>query len=163
VRFGVTLDFSEQTKRALDKWIFRYGGFLYVHESEPSSFLTHNPGWNGARVGLNVIFDLAVFLGEFAISVDPGLRWEMFTDASIGMRNQNYRKPIIGGLRRRINMMRDVHQICRALRDASYMWQRPKMSVSRRKLCAEFASRTLMKVHRLARGDIAGARRALTD
>jgi hypothetical protein len=163
-RFGVAVDSSEQTKRALDMWIFRYGGFLYVHESG-SSFLTHNPRWNGARAGLNVIFDLAVFLGEFAIGADPGLRWEMFTDMPSDKRKhaRNYRKPIICGLRGRIDMMRDVHQICRTLRENSYMWQKPGILVGRRKLCAEFASRTLMKAHRLARGDLAGARRALTD
>jgi hypothetical protein len=73
---GVPLDFTDQTKAAPDKWLATHAAFLYVSETG-SSFLTHNPEWVGARSSLNVIFDLAIFLGDFAIKENPVLRWQM--------------------------------------------------------------------------------------
>ena len=46
---GISLEFTEQTKEALDKWLATYAAFLYVSE-DGCSFLTHNPGWAGVRL-----------------------------------------------------------------------------------------------------------------
>jgi hypothetical protein len=74
--FGVALEFAKQTKDALDDWLATYAAFLYVSEVG-CSFLTHSPEWTGVLLGLNVILDLGIFLGEFAIKENPALRWDM--------------------------------------------------------------------------------------
>jgi hypothetical protein len=164
--FGVSLAFSDGAKTALDAWISRYGAFLYVDETG-SSFLTRNPVWRGPRTGLNVIFDLATFLGEFAILESQNLRWEMHTDVPEGFRNsdETYQKPVITGVpgnpRYGFYIMDDVHRICHALLEASYMWQKPRFAVLPKTLHAQFASRTLRKMYFTARGDVAGANDAL--
>lgn len=167
--FGVPLAFSDETKTALDAWIARYGAFLYVREFG-SSFLTRNPPWRGPRAGLNVIFDLATFLGEFAIHDSENLDWEMYTDVPEGLRRQdeNYQKPVIAGFphnpRWRSYIIEDVHTICRALQEASFMWAKPVLHVGSGTLMhTQFASRSLRSLQCLARGDTDGANRAVTE
>lgn len=77
--FGVSLEFSDTAKSSLDKWLAKYGAFLYVRE-RGSSYLTYVPHWEGSRAGLNVIQDLAIFLGDFACEESVGLHWQMYTD-----------------------------------------------------------------------------------
>jgi len=164
--FGVHLAFSESTETALDMWISRYGASLYVAESG-SSFLTRNPAWRGPRAGLNVIFDLALFLGEFAIRESENLRWEMHTDVPEGLRgtDESYQKPCISGIpgnpRYHFYLLEDVHRICNALQEASYVWQEPRVQVVPKTLYVQFASRTLRKIYLMAHGDVAGANDAL--
>src|SRR5262249_7647533 len=122
-----------------------------------SSFETYSPPWRDVRAGWNVIFDLAIFLGEFAIKENPALRWELRTEGSGGRR----RKPIIAGFPQRpewrLDLMTRVNQICQASREASFAWRKPLMTISPRKLYTRFASMTLRRVHLEARGDYEAA------
>jgi hypothetical protein len=164
--FGVALAFSDSAKTALDGWVSRYGAFLYVAE-RGSSFLTRNPAWRGPRAGLNAIFDLALFLGEFAIRESENLRWEMQTDVPEGLRgtHESYQRPCIAGIpgnpRYRFYIMDDVYRICHGLQEASYLWRKPRFQVLPKTLYAQFASRTLRNMYLMARGDVAGANDAL--
>ena len=167
--FGVSLAFSNDAKSALDAWIARYGAFLYVREFG-SSYLTRNPLWRGPRAGFNVIFDLATFLGEFAIHESENLRWEMQTDVPTGPRRQDesYQKPALAGFphnpRWRSYIIEEVHTICHAHQEASFMWVKPFIHVGSGALMyTQFASRTLRKLRHLARGDAEGANRAATE
>lgn len=145
-QFEIVLEFSDATKDALDRWIAQYGAFLYIAETG-SSFVTYTPPWRDIRAGWNVIFDLAIFLGEFAIKENPTLHWEMCTD----------RKPVIAGFperpRWRLDLMTRVHDICHALCETSFANCKPRMTISPRKLYTNFASMTLLKVHMEAQGD----------
>jgi hypothetical protein len=167
--FGVPLAFSDETKTALDAWIARYAGFLYVRESG-SSFLTRNPPWRGSRAGLNVVFDLAILLGEFAIHESDNLQWEMYTDVPTGLRKQSesYQRPVIAGFpdreRWRSYVMDEVYSICHALQERCYLWAKPHFHFgSGTLLYTQFASRKLRYLHCMARGDADGANRALND
>jgi len=161
-RFGVLLDSTEPSKIALDCWLAKYGAFLTVRE-KGSSYLTRRPAWIGPRQGLNVIHDLAVFLGEFAIKESSNLYWEMYVDVPEGLRkeSEDFQKPVIGGLphnsRWRFYPHNDLHRICHALREGSYLWKRPMMSVSPRALYSSYFSLMLRKMRLLARGDVEGA------
>jgi hypothetical protein len=159
--FGVSLEFSDAAKSSLDKWLAKYGGFLYVRE-HGSSYLTYVPHWEGARSGLNVIQDLAIFLGDFACKESVGLYWEMYTDVPTGLQRQQeiFQKPVIAGFtsnpRWRFFPLTDVFRICNALRERSYMWRRPRMSMSPESLYTRFVSETLARVRQQARGNGAG-------
>jgi hypothetical protein len=161
-RFDIALEFSDATKHALDRWIAKYGAFLYVEENG-SSFVTYTPPWRDVRAGWNVIFDLAIFLGEFVIKENPALHWEMYRDVPSGLRKENdrYRKPIIAGFPERpqwrLDLMTEVHRICHALRETSFAFRAPLMTISPRKLYTNFASMTLLKVHLEAQGNYEAA------
>jgi hypothetical protein len=120
----------------------------------------------GLRLGLNVIHDLAVFLGDFAIHENPNLRWELYTDVPTGLRSRTaqFQKPIIAGFPHNpswlYDPLTDVHRICHALRETTYLWKKPMVSMSPRSLYTNFASSTLRKTHLLANGDFAGANRS---
>ena len=167
-QFGVSLDFSEVTKSLLDAWLASYGAFLYVSENR-SSYHSRLPAWEGARLGLNVIHDLAGFLGDFAIQESPGLHWEMYTDVPTGLQTEDdtFQNPVIAGFpnnpRSRFDPLTDVHRICHALRHRTYMWQEPMFRVSPQSLYTHFVSKTLSSIYLRARGDEAGANRVMTD
>jgi hypothetical protein len=156
--FGVPLEFSDSAKSSLDKWLAKYGAFLWVKE-RGSSYLTHRPGWDGLRAGLNVIHDVAVFLGEFAIRETPGLHWEMYIDVPTGLQRQQeaFQKPAIAGFsgnpRWRFFPHDRVHMICHALRERTYMGRKPRMSVQPEALYTRFVSETLVKTGEEARRD----------
>jgi hypothetical protein len=151
--FGVSLDFSDAAKPALDGWIAKYGAFLWVHE-RGSSYLTYLPRWEGLRSGLNVIHDLAIFLGEFAIRENAGLHWEMYTDVPTGLqrRQEVFQKPVVAGFagnpRWRFFPLTEVERMCHALRERTYMWRKPGMSMSPETLYTRFVSETLARVRR---------------
>jgi hypothetical protein len=167
-QFGVSLDFSEVTKSLLDAWLASYGAFLYVSENR-SSYHSRLPAWEGARLGLNVIHDLAGFLGDFAIQESPGLHWEMYTDVPTGLQTEDdtFQNPVIAGFpnnpRSRFDPLTDVHRICHALRHRTYMWQEPMFRMSPQSLYTHFVSKTLSRTYLQARGDEAGANRVMTD
>jgi Ferredoxin-like domain in Api92-like protein len=160
--FSVPLDFGENCKRALDAWIAKYGAFLFVRETG-SSFLTRNPPWTGLRLGLNVIHDLAIFMGEFAIKESPNLFWCMHLDVPTGLQrsHESFQRPAIGGFqgnpRWHFYPHDRVHSTCHALRQMTYLWKKPLFQIRPRSLNAHFVSMTLRQTYFLARGDIAGA------
>jgi hypothetical protein len=166
--FGVLLEFSESSKASLDAWLAKFGAFLYVRE-KGSSYDSRCPAWEGPRLGLNVIHDLAAFLGDFAIKESPKLSWEMYTDVPSGLRTrtEHFQKPAIDGFpynpRWRFFPLIDVDRTCRALREQTYMWRRPMMQMSPESLYTKFVSKTLARTYLLARGDADGANRVMMD
>lgn len=63
---------------ALEKWISDFGGGLINNRSDTMTiFSDYNPPWVGEYRGYNVIFDIAIFLGEYLISKRPILFWEI--------------------------------------------------------------------------------------
>jgi hypothetical protein len=158
-RFGVSLDFSDAAKSSLDRWLAQYGAFLWVAE-RGSSYLTYLPRWEGARVGLNVIHDLAVLLGDFVIRENAGLHWEMYTDVPTGLQRQQeaFQKPAIAGFpgnqRWRVFPLTEMERICNALRERTYMWQKPRMSVSPESLYTRFFSETLARIRQQANENV---------
>jgi hypothetical protein len=85
------------------------------------------------RLGQNVIFDLATFIGEVVIEKNRGFNWEVYRDVPSGLRKGN---PFYQGLaircpnlkaRWRIWPFDRLHEVCQALRERSFMWQKPTM------------------------------------
>jgi hypothetical protein len=156
--FGVQLEFTDNAKTRLDSWLARYGAFLYVSETG-TSFFTHKPEWVGPRLGLNVILDLAIFIGEFAISESPGLRWEMDAAGEPGRTRSDhgFQRPAIGSAKPLFFFPRDViyetYNICHSLCEASYMWQKARFRFGARSLGRHFVTKTLRHIYLCARDD----------
>jgi hypothetical protein len=160
--FGVSLAFTQQTKDALDGWLATYAALLYVAE-DGCSFLTHNPEWTDARLGLNVIFDLAIFLGEFAIHEKPVLRWAMDTKTEWGRTriDDGFQRTVIAAGAQLFpfpwDVIRDTYDFCHARCEASYMWRKPLFIYGSRPLARQFVTKTLRYADLCARGDFATA------
>jgi hypothetical protein len=156
--FGLSLDFTDQTKAALDRWLATHAPFLYVLE-DGCSFLTHNPEWTGARLSLNVIFDLAIFLGDFAIVESPVLRWEMDAQTRSGRTRSDhqFQRPVLAAATPLFSFPRDViydtYQLCSAHCSASYMWKKAIVRFDSRARAQQFVTKTLRHINLSARGD----------
>jgi hypothetical protein len=157
-QFDIQLDFTDRAKEALDSWLTTHGAFLYVSETG-SSFLTHNPEWVGPRSGLNVILDLAIFIGEFAIRESPGLGWEMDARRELGRTRSDhgFQRPAIGSASPLFSFPRDViyetYNICHSLCEASYMWKKPRFQYGSALLARHFVTKTLRHTYLCARDD----------
>jgi hypothetical protein len=86
-RFDFTLESSDAGLRKLDRWIANNGAFLAVRKTGGCSFETFVPAWRDERLGQNVIFDLATFIGEVVIERNPGFHWEIYRAIPAGARN----------------------------------------------------------------------------
>jgi hypothetical protein len=133
-KFHVILETSDTGLRKLDRWIARYGAFLAVRETGGSSFGTFLPAWRDERLGQNVIFDLATFIGEIVIERNQGLHWEVYRAVPIGARKStpHYQALVIRGPDPRMPWRiwpLHISQICCWLRERSFMWQKPSSTV----------------------------------
>jgi len=77
--FKVTVTFDEKGVRALSRWGNKYAGLLLAigPDGHPTdSYFTYDPPWKGANAGHNVLFDMAITIGEAIIANCPKLRWD---------------------------------------------------------------------------------------
>lgn len=162
-KFGLHLDFDEATKAALDRWLHRYGGLLYVAETRPS-FYTHDPVWDGARRSLNVIFDLGVYLGEFAIRETPSLSWglDCANSPEHGNLYESFQRPALtspfevsNGFPR--DVLAGIYRYCDASCNDSYFSRRGGAMHRSKKEAREFISITLRDLRLRGRGEDARA------
>jgi hypothetical protein len=155
--FGIALDFSERAKASLDSWLASYAAFLYVPESPPS-FFTYNPGWVGPRQGLNIIFDLAIFIGDFAIHESPILRWDMDNRTEPGRtrRDEQFQRPVLnaGETLPYYDVIHATYDFSHSQCDASYWWKSPLFHYGSRSLARQFATKILRTIYLYARGDV---------
>jgi hypothetical protein len=156
--FDVSLDFTDRTKQALDRWVASYGALLFVSETG-LSFWTHRPEWVGERSSLNVIFDLAIYIGEFAIAESPWLRWQIDERHENGRTRSDhgFQRPTIDSGNSLFSFPRDIihdtYNICHSLCEASYMSKKPMYTYGSRPLARHFVSRILRHIFLSARGD----------
>jgi len=77
-KFGVKPGTDEAGLEALSKWIAEYGGFLtsdFRDEVTEEVYFGFSEPWTGRWLGLNVVFDLGIFLGEAMIARKRKIRW----------------------------------------------------------------------------------------
>lgn len=157
-QFDVSLDFTDRAKQALDRWIASYGALLFVPETG-YSFWTHRPEWVGPRSGLNVIFDIAIYLGEFAIAESPELRWTMDVRREKGRTRSDhgFQRPGIDAAKDLYSFPRDIvdstYSICHSLCESSYMNKEPRYVFGSPPLARQFVTKMLRHIHLSARGD----------
>jgi hypothetical protein len=156
--FGISLDFTDRARRAVDRWLASYGALLFVSETG-ASFWTHRPQWAGPRSGLNVIFDLAIYIGEFAIVESPWLSWDIDVQHESGRTRSDHRfqRPALKSATSMYSFPRDIidetYNICHSLCEASYMSRKPRYRYGSRPLSRQFATKTLRHVYLCARDD----------
>jgi len=78
--FSVGVRFESAALPALDRWLYRYGGYLipkYFGQVVPALF-RYEPAWVGEYHGLNIINDVAIFAGDYIVSRNAGASWKMW-------------------------------------------------------------------------------------
>jgi hypothetical protein len=97
--FGVDLDFSERALRDLNDWFFTYGGFM-IHEligTSMDQFMDYDPPWTKEWAGYNTVFDVAIFLGEYARRHNSLTYWMMGpgTNGCPNRGSWNFHRPVL--------------------------------------------------------------------
>jgi len=161
--FKVSLDAADGGRHGLDRWLAAYGALLFVAETG-YSFLTHRPDWTGVRAGLNVIFDIGIYLGEAAIAESPKLKWDMDLQGEAGRTREDhsFQRPCISAAADLYSFPRDIiddtYRMCYSLCEGSYLGK-PKYVFGRSALSRQFATKTLRHIRLCAQGDFETANR----
>ena len=77
--FNVDLRFDRDSVKELDGWLYRYGGhFIPVDGIYAMALHDYEPAWLGKYLGLNVIHDTSIFAGEYIISKNDNVHWDVW-------------------------------------------------------------------------------------
>lgn len=98
--FGVQLSMDLKGYKEISRWIDVYGSYLIRPFSNFSvAWDIYDPEWTGDYRSLNLIYDTAIFLGEFICMSYPFLSWAFYGEKPIGPSKQTksfYRPHIVG-------------------------------------------------------------------
>lgn len=77
--FSVELSLSRDVLPALDRWLFRYSGHLIPSGGKlMAAMQDYEPAWVREYQGLNIIHDIAIFAGDYIISKNGNVRWDVY-------------------------------------------------------------------------------------
>jgi hypothetical protein len=77
IPFNASLTLDDGGLRTIDAWVHRFCGHLIDQDRLASSisFRTWNPPWASQHAGLNVLWDLGIYAGEFVIHLNSNCSW----------------------------------------------------------------------------------------
>jgi hypothetical protein len=103
-RFGVDAATTDDGLNAVSYWLNRYGGLLLPFQSHGATslqaFMNHDPPWAGEHIGINVVWDLATYVGECVLARRPSAYWGLNTGDPdpISLEALGFQRPCIEGL-----------------------------------------------------------------
>jgi hypothetical protein len=77
-QFSLALRLEREGLFAVDDWLRRFSGYLVPRRDALYAFVEHEPEWNCGYLGLNVINDVAIFAGDYIISKNKNVRWDVY-------------------------------------------------------------------------------------
>jgi hypothetical protein len=121
-QFSVDLPLERDALPALDGWLYRYGGHLIPSGGEVIGALAdYEPAWDGVFRGLNIINDISIFAGDYIISKNKDVRWDVWygDGTKRDYEKQGFGQPCLFGLRHFIylspySMLRAIADCCNA-------------------------------------------------
>jgi len=108
---------------------------------------------------LNVIFDLGLFLGDFAIHENPDLKWELERGSppTHGHFFEQFQRPVVASNAPLLSFPRDpiyeMYQFCNSQCGRTFMWKRAWLQYGSRALARQYFTKTLRHIHLSANGD----------
>src|SRR5215510_5772424 len=105
-RFKIEMTTNDSGLTSVSNWFDRYGGLLLPFTPRSTvtfdSFVAYDPSWTGEHIGMNVIWDIGIYLGECVIARNPSAHWALNTgDADqISREAVGYQRPCVAGLHR---------------------------------------------------------------
>jgi hypothetical protein len=91
-KFDVPASLDDAGLRCINEWVHRYGGHLVARDTASSheTFVSFSPSWTEANLPLNVIWDLAIYAGEYITSANPSHRWGLDLGAEHRISRQDF-------------------------------------------------------------------------
>lgn len=76
-KFDVPASLDDAGLQHVNAWVHRYSGHLVTRDTASSheTYVSFSPSWTDANLGLNVVWDLAIYAGEYITSANPAHRW----------------------------------------------------------------------------------------
>ncbi|MEQ1673041.1 MAG: hypothetical protein ABL893_19495 [Hyphomicrobium sp.] len=97
--FGISATIDNAGIQSISGWIHRYAGHLLTADIYSSRHLysSFTPVWSGSHRGLNVIWDLGIYAGDWIVQQNPACSWALNTgDEDPVSRNMTgFRRPCI--------------------------------------------------------------------
>src|SRR5260370_15619265 len=82
-RFNIDVATTDASLTDVSHWFDHYGGLLLNFRPYSSialrAFLHYDPPWTGTHIGINAVWDLAIYLGECVIARRPSAHWALNT------------------------------------------------------------------------------------
>jgi len=103
-KFGVDATTDDQGLAAVSNWFRRYGGLLIYYQRQNTvtlrAFTNRDPTWTSEHVGINVVWDLGIYVGECIIARYPSAYWALNTGNPdpISLKALGYHRPGVAGL-----------------------------------------------------------------
>jgi hypothetical protein len=101
---GVEAGFDNVGLGAVSNWFERCGGLLLHFRPRSTeafgAFVNHQPAWTGKHVGINLVWDIGLYVGECVIARRQSAGWEIDTGDPdpISRGSLGFHRPCVAGL-----------------------------------------------------------------
>jgi hypothetical protein len=102
--FGVDATTDDKGLVAVSEWFKRYGGLLLYYKPRTArtllAFVDHDPQWVGKHIGINVVWDIGIYVGDCTINRCPSAHWDLNTGTThpASRRALGFQRPCVAGL-----------------------------------------------------------------
>jgi hypothetical protein len=103
-KFEVDASTDDNGLAAVSAWFDRYGGLLLHFQpydtSTLNAFISYAPPWTGEHLGINVVWDIGIYVGECIIARRRSARWDLDTGDPdpVSLEAIGYQRPCVAGL-----------------------------------------------------------------
>lgn len=103
-KFEIDADTTDDGLAAVSGWYDYYGGLLLrfrpYDTTNLDAFVTYAPPWAGEQLGINVLWDIGIFIGECVIARRRSAYWDLDTGDPdpISLEGVGYQRPSVAGL-----------------------------------------------------------------
>lgn len=103
-KFGIDAVTTDEGLNAVSGWFDCYGGLLLPFRpydtSNLNAFVNYDPPMTGERLGINIAWDIGIFVGECVIARRRSAHWDLNTGDPdrISLQAVGYQRPCVAGL-----------------------------------------------------------------
>jgi hypothetical protein len=103
-KFAIDATTDDRGLLAVSQWFDRYGGLLLYHKPRSATtlraFVNYNPPWTGKHIGINVVWDIGIYVGNCIIARRASAHWDLDTGNPDPMSHEalGFHRPYIAGL-----------------------------------------------------------------
>jgi hypothetical protein len=103
-KFEIDATTDDSGLAAVSRWFDLYGGLLLHFRPRDTSslnaFVSYAPPWTGEHLGINVVWDIGIYLGECIIARRRSAYWDLDTGDPdpVSLEAIGYQRPCVAGL-----------------------------------------------------------------
>jgi hypothetical protein len=103
-KFHIDATTDEQGLTSVSSWFRRYGGLLMYFQQRSTTtnraFINHDPAWTNEHIGINVVWDLGIYVGDCIITRYPSAYWTINTGNAdpASLKSLGFQRPGVAGL-----------------------------------------------------------------